>query len=46
MGEDLYITTAEEEDPDQYPDSIQFAGSLFKVSVGVAGKPPLKWSRI
>lgn len=46
VGEDLYITTAEEEDPDKYPDSIQYAGSLFKVSVGVAGKPPLKWSRI
>ena len=46
VGEDLYITTAEEEDPDRYPESTEFAGSLFKVHVGVKGKPPKKFSRI
>ena len=36
-GEELFITSAAEEDPDNYPDSARYAGSLFKVNVGVAG---------
>ena len=38
-GEDLFITTAEEEEPDRYPDSTHYGGSLFKVNVGVSGMP-------
>lgn len=38
-GDDLYITSAEEEDPDKYPDSTKFQGALFKVNIGVKGCP-------
>ncbi|KAI9700922.1 MAG: hypothetical protein M1820_006683 [Bogoriella megaspora] len=37
VGEDLYITSAAEEEPDKYPESTKLAGSLFKVTVGVKG---------
>lgn len=36
-GEDLYITTAEEEAPDKFPDSTKLQGSLFRCHVGVKG---------
>ena len=39
VDEDLFITSAEEEDPGKYPDSAKFGGSLFKVDVGVIGLP-------
>ena len=45
VGQDLFITTAEEEDPDQYPESVRYAGSIFRVALGVQGKPPLKFHR-
>ena len=45
VNEDLFITSAEEEDPDQFPDSVQYAGSLFKVNVGVAGMSLHKFKR-
>ncbi|MCJ1351529.1 MAG: hypothetical protein MMC33_001513 [Icmadophila ericetorum] len=38
VGELLFVTSAEEEDPDAYPDSAKFAGSLFRVHVGVQGQ--------
>lgn len=38
-GEDLFITSAEEEEPETYPDSVQFGGSLFRVHVGVTAMP-------
>jgi len=38
-GEDLYITSAEEEDPDTYPDSVKYNGAVFKVHIGVKGAP-------
>ena len=44
-GEDLYITSAEEEDPDQYPKSIKYGGSLFRVNVGVKGLLPHKFGQ-
>lgn len=44
-GEELYITSAEEEEPDKYPDSVKYGGSLFKVHVGVAGLPLHKFRR-
>jgi len=36
-GDDLYITSAEEEQPDDFPDSIKHQGNLFKCHVGVKG---------
>ncbi len=36
-GEDLFVTSAEEEDPDKYPESVKYAGSLFRVNVGISG---------
>lgn len=38
-GTDLFITTAAEDDSDNYPESARFAGNLFKVNVGVRGAP-------
>jgi len=38
-GTDLFITSAEEDEPDKYPESAKFAGSLFKVNVGIEGMP-------
>lgn len=36
-GTDLFITSAKEDDPEQYRESASFAGNLFKVNVGVRG---------
>ncbi|KAI4120550.1 MAG: hypothetical protein LQ338_006935 [Usnochroma carphineum] len=38
-GEDLFVTSAEEEEPEKYPDSVKYGGSLFRVHVGVTGMP-------
>lgn len=38
-GEDLYITSAEEEDPDNHPESVKYQGAVFKVHIGVKGAP-------
>lgn len=45
VDEDLFITSAEEEDPEQFPDSVKLAGSLFRVNVGVPGLPLHKFKR-
>lgn len=34
-GTDLIITSAEEEAPDKFPDSVKHQGAVFKVNVGV-----------
>ena len=39
VGTELFITTAREEKPDEYPDSVRYGGSVFKVDVGVGGRP-------
>lgn len=39
VGEDIFITSAEEEDPGKFVDSVKYAGSLFRVTVGVMGLP-------
>ena len=39
VDENLFITSAEEEEPEKYPDSVRYGGSLFKVHVGVRGMP-------
>ena len=44
-GEDLFVTSAEEEDPDKYPESVKYAGSLFRVNVGVSGTQLHKFKR-
>lgn len=38
-GEDLYITSAEEEEPEKYPESVKLQGATFKVHIGVEGSP-------
>ena len=43
--EDLFITSAEEEEPEKYPDSVKYGGSVFKVYVGVRGLPVHKFGR-
>lgn len=37
VGEDLFVTSAEEEEPERHPDSVELGGSLFRVHVGVRG---------
>lgn len=44
-GEVLFITSAEEEEPEKYPDSVKYGGSLFKVHVGVSGMQSHKFQR-
>ncbi|KAK0945804.1 rRNA-processing protein cgr1 [Friedmanniomyces endolithicus] len=39
VGTELFITTAEEEEPEKYPWSVKYQGGLFKVDVGVRGCP-------
>lgn len=37
VGTELWVTSAEEEEPEKYPESAKFGGGLFKVDVGVGG---------
>jgi sugar lactone lactonase YvrE len=37
VGEDLFITTAAEEDAENHPESAKHGGGLFKVHVGIKG---------
>lgn len=46
VHENVFITSAEEEDPEKFPDSVKLAGSLFRVAVGVAGLPLHKFKKI
>ncbi|KAI9797097.1 MAG: hypothetical protein M1835_002085 [Candelina submexicana] len=43
VGEDLFVTSGQAEEPDKYPGSAKFAGSLFRVPVGVEGRPKYKF---
>lgn len=38
-GEELIITSAEEEDPEKYPESAKLQGAVFKVHIGVTSCP-------
>lgn len=38
-GEDIYITSEEEHEPEKYPDSVKYSGMVFKCNVGVKGRP-------
>ena len=42
VGEDLFITSMEDEEPDKYPDSLKYQGSVFRCHVGVRGVKPNK----
>lgn len=44
-GEELFITSAEEEEPEKYPDSVEYGGSLFRVNVGITGMPLHRFRR-
>ncbi|KAF2095716.1 putative anterior fat body protein [Rhizodiscina lignyota] len=37
-GEDLYITSAAESDPEKYPESARYAGGIFKCPVRIRGR--------
>jgi sugar lactone lactonase YvrE len=39
VGTELFITSAQEDDPDRYPESARFGGCVFRVDVGVEGMP-------
>ncbi|PYI04046.1 hypothetical protein BO78DRAFT_399246 [Aspergillus sclerotiicarbonarius CBS 121057] len=40
VGTELFITTAKDDvNDDQYPDSIRYGGHLYRVDVGIRGKP-------
>ncbi|KAF2159292.1 hypothetical protein M409DRAFT_60989 [Zasmidium cellare ATCC 36951] len=45
-GTELFITTAAELDPEKYPRSTKYQGSVFKVDVGVRGKPLNKFKMV
>ena len=42
-GTDLFVTSMKEMDPDSYPESVKFQGALFKVDIGVRGRPMNKF---
>lgn len=42
VGTELFITTAQEDEPDRYPESAKYAGSVFRIDVGVEGMPKHK----
>ncbi|MCJ1311123.1 hypothetical protein MMC25_004793 [Agyrium rufum] len=43
VGEELFITSASEEDPENHPESLKYQGSLFRVHVGIGGRPKNKF---
>jgi sugar lactone lactonase YvrE len=42
VGTELFITTAQEDEPNQYPESAKYAGNVFRIDVGVEGMPKHK----
>lgn len=38
-GTELFITSAQESEPEEYPESARYGGSLFRVDVGIRGMP-------
>jgi len=43
VGEDLFITSAAEDEPQKYPESAKYGGGLFRVNVGIGGLPDFKF---
>ncbi|KAF2837077.1 hypothetical protein M501DRAFT_986877 [Patellaria atrata CBS 101060] len=42
-GEDLYITSASEHDPEGHPESAKYQGNMFKFHAGVRGAPTYRF---
>ena len=42
VGTEIYITSAEEPEPEKYPHSAKFGGNVFRIDVGVEGLPKHK----
>ena len=38
-GTELFITSMAEQNPEKYPESAKYQGAVFKVDVGVRGRP-------
>ena len=38
-GTELFITSMTEQEPEKYPWSVKYQGALFRIDVGVWGKP-------
>lgn len=45
VGTEIYLTSHEETNPDQFPESVKLAGAVFKVDVGVRGINMNKWEK-
>ena len=45
-GTELFVTTMKEMEPDKYPESTKLEGALFKIDVGVRGRPMNKFMMI
>lgn len=43
VGTELFITTALEREPDSYPESARWGGKVYRVDVGIQGKPRNKF---
>lgn len=43
IGNELWITSAVEEDPEKHPESARYGGGLFKIDVGIGGFPRHKF---
>lgn len=39
-GEYVYVTSEQEKEPEKYPESVEYAGDVFKCFVGVQGRQP------
>lgn len=42
VGTELFITTAQEDEPERFPESARYAGNVFRIDVGVEGMPTHK----
>ena len=42
VGSEIYITSAEEHEPEKYPESAKYGGNVFRVDVGIEGMPKHK----
>jgi sugar lactone lactonase YvrE len=43
VGEELWVTSAEEDEPEKYPESAKHGGGVFKVHLGVTGTKEYKF---
>ena len=43
VGDELVVTSAMEEKPEEFPESTRYEGSVFRINVGVKGMQPNKW---